>query len=102
MESVEDLERRIDDLAAAVENSRRLTMGGRVACFAGVGLLIAPLIGLMWFNATTFVIAVASWIGGMVLSGSSSSSTRELETRLRKAEAERTAAIDAMDLQPLP
>jgi len=42
--------------------------------------------------------ALALAIGGIVLMGSSRSSTEELERWLRRAEAERIAAIDALDL----
>jgi hypothetical protein len=44
------------------------------------------------------IVAFALAIGGMVLMGSSRSSTEELERALKQAEAERVAAIDALEL----
>jgi hypothetical protein len=44
------------------------------------------------------IVALALAIGGVVLMGSSRSSTEELERSLKQAEAERIAAIDALDL----
>ena len=50
------------------------------------------------YTPARMIVALALAIGGMVLMGSSRSSTEELERSLKQAEAERMAAIDALDL----
>jgi hypothetical protein len=101
MEEIERLERRIEELSDAIQRSRRLRLAGRVAAVAGPALLAGFALGLVAYTPARMVVALALAIGGVVLMGSSRSSTEELERALRRAEAERIAAIDALDLVDL-
>ena len=101
MEEIERLERRIEELRDAIERSRRLRLAGRVATVAGPALAAGFALGLVDYTPARMVVALALAIGGVVLMGSSRSSTEELERALRRAEAERVAAIDALDLVDL-
>ena len=98
MEEIEDLERRIEALRERIERSRKLTIAGRAAFAAGGALLFCFVAHLLEFTPDGTVIAIALTIGGVVLSGSSKASTDELARSLKRAEAERNAAIDALKL----
>ncbi len=95
---VEALELVVDELGDSIARSRRLVTVGRVAAGAGSLLLVALLIGLIVFSPARVLAALALLIGGVVLAGSSRSSTEELERRLARANAERNMAIDALGL----
>jgi hypothetical protein len=101
MDEIERLERRIEELSDAIKRSRRLRLAGRVSAVAGPALLAGFALGLVVYTPARMVVALALAIGGIVLMGSSRSSTEELERALRRAEADRIAAIDALDLVDL-
>ena len=98
MDEIERLELRIEELRDAIERSRRLRLAGRASAVAGPALLLCFALGLVGATPTRMIVALALAIGGVVLAGSSRSTTEELERALRQAEAERTAAIDALEL----
>ena len=98
MDEIERLELRIEELSDAIERSRRLRLAGRASAAAGPALLLGFALGLVAYTPTRMIVALAVAIGGVVLAGSSRSTTEELERALRQAEAERTAAIDALEL----
>jgi hypothetical protein len=97
-ERIERLEARIEELREAIRRSRLLMMAGRACAVVGPALLLCFILGLLAFTPARMVAALALAIGGMVLSGSSRSSTEQLEISLRRAEYERSAVIDASDL----
>ena len=96
-ERIEPLEARIEELREAIRRSRLLMMAGRACAVVGPALLLCFMLGLLAFTPARMVAALALAIGGMVLSGSSRSSTEQLEVSLRRAENERSAVIDASD-----
>ena len=98
MDEIERLELRIEELREAIERSRRLRLAGRASAVIGPALLAGFALGLVAYTPTRMIVALALAIGGVVLTGSSRSSTEELERSLKQAEAERMAAIDALDL----
>ena len=95
---IERLELRIEELREAIERSRRLMLAGRVAVVVGPALIVASMLGALGFTPVRMVVAIALAIGGMVLSGSSRSSTEQLEHSLQRAEAARRAALDGAEL----
>jgi HAMP domain-containing protein len=98
LDEIERLELRIEELREAIERSRRLRLAGRASAVVGPALLAGFALGLVAYTPTRMIVALALAIGGVVLTGSSRSSTEELERSLKQAEAERMAAIDALDL----
>jgi hypothetical protein len=98
MEEIERLELQIEHLREAIERSRRLRLAGRASAVIGPALLASLALGLVPFTPARMIVALALAIGGVVLMGSSRASTEELERSLKQAEAERIAAIDALDL----
>jgi predicted benzoate:H+ symporter BenE len=98
MDEIKRLERRIDELRDAIDRSRRWRFAGRASAVLGPALLAGLVLGIVDYTPERVIAALALAIGGMVLMGSSRSSTEELESALRQAEAERMAVIDALDL----
>jgi hypothetical protein len=98
MDEIERLEIRIEELSEAIARSRRLRLVGVASAVIGPVLIAGFVLGLVDYSPTRVIVAFALAIGGMVLMGSSRSSTEELERALRQTEAERIAAIDALNL----
>lgn len=101
MEEIELLELRIEELREAIERSRRLMLAGRAASVFGSALLVAILLGALEFTPVRMIVAIALGIGGIVLSGSSRSSTEQLEGQLKRAEGKRAAALDGAEFVEL-
>jgi hypothetical protein len=100
VERIELIEGRILELQEAIRRSRMLMLAGRTAAIAGPALILGFLVGIPDFTPARTVVAIALAIGGVVLMGSSKSSTEQLERALREAEDERNAEIDSLDLRP--
>ena len=101
MEQIERLEIQIEELREAIQRSRRYIIAGRAAAVIGPALLACSMVGLLDFTPVRMIVGIALAIGGVVLTGSSRSSTEQLEITLKRTESERIAAIDALELVQL-
>jgi hypothetical protein len=101
MEEIERLDIRIEELRDAIVRSRRLMLAGRASAVIGPAALVCLMLGVLDFTPVRMIVAIALAIGGVVLSGSSRASTEQLERQLKRAEAERRAAIDGAELVEL-
>jgi predicted phage tail protein len=95
-EEIERLEIRIEELREAVQRSRRLGMVGGVAAIVGPALLVGLWFGAPYFTPVRMIVGISLALGGIVLMGSSKTSTEQLERALKETESERNAAIDAL------
>ena len=93
------LEERIEGLVMRLEGCRKYAAAALTAIGLGAVLLVAGLAGVMQLDAVTVMAAGAAVLGGIVLSGSNRSTTREVEAELAAAEAERAALIGQIDLR---
>jgi hypothetical protein len=93
------LEARIEALALRLEGCRKYAAAALTAMGLGAVLLAAALTHVIRLDAVTVMAAGAALLGGIVLSGSNRSTTRELEAELAEAEAERAALIGSIDLR---
>jgi hypothetical protein len=98
VDEIEELELRIEELREAIRRSGRLMLAGQSCAVIGPALLLCLLIGLLSYTPTAMIIGIALGVGGVVLMGSSKASTEELELSLKRTEAARSAAIDALEL----
>jgi len=96
-EEIERLETQIDELREAIQRSRRLVLAGRACGCAGAALLICLMLGVATVTLGRIIVGISVALGGLVLMGSSVGSTKQLELSLKKTEAERNAAIDALE-----
>src|SRR6185436_376100 len=93
------LEEHIEQLSIRLEGCRKYAAAALTAIGLGAVLLVAGLTGVMQLDAVTVMAASAAVLGGIVLSGSNRSTTREVETDLAEAEAERASLIGQIDLR---
>jgi predicted phage tail protein len=95
-DEIEQLELRIEELSESVQRSRRLGMVGGVAALVGPALLACLALGALYFTPVRMIVGISLALGGIVLMGSSKTSTEQLERSLKQTESERNAAIDAL------
>ena len=100
-EEIAQLEARIEELADVVESCRKVVLASKAAIAAGALLLVAVAIGLIRFDPLSMIAAVAAVLGGIVLFGSNSSTSKQATAELRAAEARRAELIDTMELRPV-
>ena len=98
-DEIAQLEARIEELAAKLENCRKVSIAARVAIGAGIAIFIAGLIGIIRFDITAVLASITAVIGGFVLLGSNSSTANEVADDVAKAEAERAALIGSIRLR---
>ena len=97
-EEIERLEAQIDELVAKVESCRKFILVSRIAVVAGAVLLAALLLGIIRFDVTEMLAAIAALLGGFVGWGSNRSTAQEAAAELAAAEADRKALIGTIDL----
>ena len=95
-EAIEQLEIRIEELRESVQRSRRLGMVGGVCAIVGPALLACLALGALYFTPVRMIVGISLALGGIVLMGSSKTSTEQVERVLKQTESERNAAIDAL------
>ena len=98
-EEISRLEARIEELAATIENCRKIIAAAKAAIVLGAALLIALIVGIIGFDPMIFMAAVAALLGGIVLLGSNNSTAAQKTAELNAAEAQRAALINQIDLR---
>jgi hypothetical protein len=98
-DEIERLEAQIETLSARIESCRKFILAARIAVAGGVILLAALLLGLIRFDPTWMLAAVAALLGGIVVWGSNGSTAKEAVEQLAKAEANRRALIGVINLR---
>ena len=96
---IERLEERIEQLAAKIENCRKLMLAARIAITFGAILGVSLLTGLLWAQPLVLVTSIVSFLGGIVLLGSNSSTAAEAREQLEEAEIKRDEWIGALRLR---
>lgn len=97
-EEIERLEARIDGLVAKLESCRKFILVSQIAIVAGAVLLLVLLLGIIRFDVTEMLAAIAALLGGIVGWGSNRSTAQEAAAELAAAEADRKALIGTIDL----
>ena len=97
-QDIERLEAQIDELVAKLESCRKFILVSQIAIVAGATLLVALLLGVLRFDATEMLAAIAALLGGIVGWGSNRSTAQEAAAELAAAEADRKALIGSIDL----
>jgi hypothetical protein len=95
---IERLEAQIDELVAKLESCRKFILVSRIAIAAGAVLLGALLLGIIRFDVTEMLAAIAALLGGFVGWGSNRSTAQEAAAELKAAEADRKALIGIIAL----
>ena len=98
-EEIVRLEAQIERLSDRIESCRKFILAGRVAVIGGGILLAALLFGIIRFDPTAMMAAVAALLGGIVIWGSNGSTAKEATDEMAAAEANRAALIGQMNLR---
>jgi hypoxanthine-guanine phosphoribosyltransferase len=101
-EEIEQLETKIDELAAKIESCRKFILAGRIAVTGGGVAFIAMLTGAIGFDPSVMSAAVVAMFGGIVAAGSSSSTAKEATRELAEVEAKRATLIERLNLRLVP
>jgi hypothetical protein len=92
-------EAHIEELADVIERCRKIILISKAAIAAGGTLIVAMIIGAIRFDPTVMIGAIAAVIGGTVVFGSNTSTSKQTRTDMKAAEAHRTKLISRMDLR---
>lgn len=98
-EEIERLEARIEGLTGKIEGCRKFMLASRIALALGAVLLAATLLGLIAFDPTIMLAAIAAILGGFVVLGSNKTTASETEARRADAEARRAELIASLGLR---
>lgn len=71
----------------------------KVAIAAGGIWILAYLLGAIWFEPATMIRALAAIIGGVVVLGSNSSTSKQITAAMKAAEIRRAELIDMVGLR---
>src|SRR3984893_2369694 len=88
------LEANIEDLAEVVETCQKVTLISKVAIAAGGIWLLAFTLGAIRFDAMAMIASLALVIGGIVVFGSNTSTSKQTTVAIKAAEARRAELID--------
>jgi hypothetical protein len=98
-DEIERLEAQIEELTARIESCRKFILAARVAVFGGAVVLVALLLGLIWFDLAEMALAMAALLGGIVVWGSNNSTAKEAAAERAAAEANRKTLIGVIELR---
>jgi hypothetical protein len=93
------LEADIDQLAQTLDRCRKAMAFAKVAIAGGAIWTLASVLGLIGFDSAAIVGAIAAIIGGVVIYGSNSSTSKEAVAAMKDAERLRTELIDRINPQ---
>jgi hypothetical protein len=91
------LEAEIEQLAEIAERCRKAVLFSKIAIgVGGIGVL-AYFIGPFTFDSTVIIGAIAAIVGGVVVFGSNSSTSKQTMAAMKEAESQRAKLIDILD-----
>jgi hypothetical protein len=93
------IEADIDELAKTLDGCRKAMLFSKVAIAAGGIWILAYLLGAISFDPAAMIVAIAAIIGGVVIFGSNSSTSKQTTAAINAAETRRTEVIDMIDLR---
>ena len=91
------IEADIEQFAETLEGCRKVMALSRVVIAAGGIWIVAYFFGVIRFDPALMVGAIAAIIGGIVVLGSNSSTSRQTMAAMKFAEAERAKLIDIIN-----
>jgi hypothetical protein len=93
------IEAEIDELAKTLDRCRKAMLFSKVAIAAGGIWILAYLLGAISFDPAAMIGAIAATIGGVVIFGSNSSTSKQTTAAIKAAETRRAELIDMIDLR---
>jgi hypothetical protein len=93
------LEAHIDELTKVIVSCRKVILASKVAIAAGGIWLLAFALGAITFDPVTMIAAIAVVIGGIVVFGSNTSTSKHAAVAIKAAEALRAELIGKIGLR---
>ena len=96
-EEIVRLEEHIEELAAKLESCRKFILISRIAVASGGLILAATLVGAIRSDLGLMAASVASFLGGIAVWGSNSSTAKETAKEIAASESRRSALIEQIN-----
>ena len=93
------LESRLEELAEALARCRKIKLISQIAIAGGGIWLLAVTIGVIGFDPMAMMAAISGVIGGTVMYGSNTTTSREIDAAMKEAEALRAELIGRLELR---
>jgi hypothetical protein len=93
------VEARIEELAAAIERCRKISLAAKIAAAAGAALSLLTLVGVIAFEPSFLIGGLAAAIGGVVLLGSNATTWDQAEAAMHASETLRADMINKLELR---
>jgi hypothetical protein len=90
---ISQIESEIEELAELIERCRKIILIAKAAMTAGGVLILAITVGLVRFDPTVMIGAIAAVIGGIVVFGSNKSTLKQTTSAMEAAKAHRAVLI---------
>jgi hypothetical protein len=98
-EQISCLEVEIEERAEALARCGRIAVLAKAAIAVGGLLILAMMLGAMWFDPMTMIGAIAAVIGGTVLFGSNRRTAQDFAAAMTAAERRRAELIGRVNLR---
>jgi L-serine deaminase len=98
-EQISQIEAQIDELTDIIERCRKIILISKTAIAAGGTVILAIIFGVIGFDPTVLIGAMAAIIGGTVVFGSNTSTLNQTMTAMKAAEAHRAELISRLHLR---
>jgi hypothetical protein len=95
------LEALVEELTEAIERCRKAILISKVAIAAGGIWLLAFTFGAIGFDPIAMIGAISAVIGGIVVFGSNTSTSKQAAVAIKAAEALRAELIGKIDLRSI-
>ena len=96
-DQISRIETDIEELAKTLDGCRKAILLSKVAIAAGGIWVLAYLLGVIRFDPVTMISSIAAVIGGVVIFGSNSSTSKQTAKAIKAAETHRGELIDMID-----
>jgi hypothetical protein len=93
------LEADIEQFADGLDRCRKAMLLSKVAIVAGGALMFVYFLGPISFDPATLIGALAAIIGGVVVFGSNSTTSKQIMAAMKAAETQRAKLIDMIDFR---
>ncbi|MGB8639910.1 MAG: hypothetical protein WCD30_17510 [Pseudolabrys sp.] len=98
-ERIASLEADIEHLAQGLDRCRKAMLLSKVAISGGGICILAYFLGVISFDPTIMIGALAAIIGGVVVFGSNSTTSKQITAAMKAAETQRAKLIDMIDFR---
>ena len=95
------IESDIEQLAETLDGCRKAMLFSKVVITTGGIWTLAYFLGAIRFDPTAMIASIAAIIGGVVVFGSNSSTSKQTAATMKVAETQRAELIDMIDLRAI-